>query len=28
MLAFVRKLGFDLKRDPREPDVVEARLSL
>ena len=28
MLAFVRRLGFELKRDPREPDVVEARLSL
>ena len=28
MLAFIRGLGFQLKRDPREPDVVEARLSL
>ncbi len=28
MLAFVRRLGFGLKRDPAEPDVVEARLSL
>ena len=28
MLAFIRRLGFELKRDPREPDVVEARLSL
>jgi acetyltransferase len=28
MLAFVRHLGFSLKRMPEEPDVVEARLSL
>ena len=28
MLAFVRKLGFTLKRIPDEPDVVEARLEL
>ncbi len=28
MLAFVRHLGFRLKRVPQEPDVVEARLSL
>ena len=28
MLAFIRRLGFELKRNPREPDVVEARLSL
>ncbi len=28
MLAFIRRLGFELKRDPREPDVVEARLAL
>jgi acetyltransferase len=28
MLAFVRHLGFSLKRMPDEPDVVEARLAL
>ena len=28
MLAFVRHLGFSVKRMPDEPDVVEARLSL
>jgi acetyltransferase len=28
MLAFVRHLGFGVKRMPQEPDVVEARLSL
>jgi acetyltransferase len=28
MLAFVRHLGFRLRRMPEEPDVVEARLSL
>jgi len=28
MLAFVRHLGFRLKRMPEEPDVVEARLAL
>ena len=28
MLAFVRHLGFSLRRMPEEPDVVEARLSL
>ncbi len=28
MLAFVRHLGFSLRRTPEEPDVVEARLSL
>ncbi len=28
MLAFVRQLGFSVKRMPEEPDVVEARLSL
>ena len=28
MLAFVRHLGFRVKRMPEEPDVVEARLSL
>jgi acetyltransferase len=28
MLAFVRHLGFSVKRMPEEPDVVEARLSL
>lgn len=28
MLAFVRHLGFSLKRLPQEPDVVEARLAL
>ena len=26
MLAFVRHLGFSVKRMPEEPDVVEARL--
>jgi acetyltransferase len=28
MLAFVRHLGFSVKRMPEEPDVVEARLTL
>jgi acetyltransferase len=28
MLAFIRKLGFTLRRLPEEPDVVEARLVL
>ena len=28
MLAFIRGLGFELKRDRSEPDVVEARLRL
>ncbi len=28
MLAFVRRLGFGVKRMPEEPDVVEARLTL
>ena len=28
MLAFVRHLGFSVRRMPQEPDVVEARLSL
>jgi acetyltransferase len=28
MLAFVRRLGFRVKRAPDEPDVMEARLSL
>ena len=28
MLAFMRHLGFDLRRLPEEPDVMEARLSL
>ena len=28
MLAFIRKLGFTLRRLPEEPDVVEARLPL
>ena len=28
MLAFVRRLGFSVKRMPEEPDVVEARLTL
>ena len=28
MLAFVRHLGFRVKRMPEEPDVMEARLSL
>jgi acetyltransferase len=28
MLAFVRRLGFSVKRMPEEPDVVEARLLL
>jgi acetyltransferase len=28
MLAFVRRLGFDLHRLPEEPDVLEARLTL
>jgi acetyltransferase len=28
MLAFVRRLGFGVKRIPEEPDVVEARLTL
>jgi acetyltransferase len=28
MLAFVRRLGFSVKRMPEEPDVMEARLSL
>jgi acetyltransferase len=28
MLAFVRRLGFKLKRMPEEPDVMEARLIL
>jgi acetyltransferase len=28
MLAFVRRLGFRMKRLPEEPDVVEARLAL
>ena len=28
MLAFVRHLGFSVKRMPEEPDVMEARLSL
>lgn len=28
MLAFVRRLGFSLRRMPEEPDVMEARLSL
>ena len=28
MLAFVRRLGFALRRVPEEPDVMEARLSL
>jgi acetyltransferase len=28
MLAFVRQLGFRVRRMPEEPDVVEARLSL
>jgi acetyltransferase len=28
MLAFVRQLGFSVKRMPEEPDVVEARLLL
>ena len=28
MLAFVRHLGFGVKRMPEEPDVVEARLTL
>jgi acetyltransferase len=28
MLAFVRHLGFSLKRMPEEPDVIEARLTL
>ncbi len=28
MLAFVRHLGFSLRRMPQEPDVIEARLSL
>jgi acetyltransferase len=28
MLAFVRHLGFSLRRMPEEPDVVEARLAL
>ena len=26
MLAFVRRLGFRLRRLPEEPDVVEARM--
>jgi hypothetical protein len=28
MLAFVRRLGFTLRRMPEEPDVMEARLTL
>ena len=28
MLAFVRRLGFELHRDMREPEIVEARLAL
>jgi acetyltransferase len=28
MLAFVRRLGFTLRRTPEEPDVMEARLTL
>ena len=28
MLAFVRHLGFGVKRMPEEPDVMEARLTL
>jgi acetyltransferase len=28
MLAFVRHLGFSLRRLPEEPDVIEARLAL
>jgi acetyltransferase len=28
MLAFVRRLGFSVRRTPGEEDVVEARLSL
>ncbi len=28
MLAFIRALGFEVQRDPHEPDVVEARLRL
>jgi acetyltransferase len=28
MLAFVRRLGFSLKRVPDDPEVVEARLTL
>jgi acetyltransferase len=28
MLAFVRRLGFRVRRLPEEPDVVEARLTL
>jgi acetyltransferase len=28
MLAFVRRLGFRVRRTPGEEDVVEARLSL
>ena len=28
MLAFVRHLGFSVRRMPEEPDVMEARLEL
>jgi hypothetical protein len=28
MLAFVRHLGFSVRRLPEEPDVMEARLEL
>ena len=28
MLAFIRRLGFEIRRIPDEPDVVEARLNL
>ena len=28
MLAFIRRLGFEIRRFPDEPDVVEARLNL
>jgi acetyltransferase len=28
MLAFVRRLGFSVRRLPEEPDVMEARLEL